>query len=233
MSQLKNIKVATPTYEEKIPSTKKKIRIKPFRVGDEKVLLLASESKDSKQMIDALKQVITNCTDDVDVNDLAPYDLEYLFVKLRAISVGETSNINIKCNGCEDLHKVSIDLSKLEVTFNPEHKTTIRISDNLGFEMKFASLEALTDVSNQDVDSMLEVIARSVKTVYYGEETFSVGEDEIKDLMNILNELTSAQFNKVQDFFTKAPKLMKEIDFTCKSCGKENSQKLEGLASFF
>ena len=234
MSQLSNIKVATPTFQELVPSSKKKITIKPFKVGDEKVLLLASESKDNKQMIRALKQVIDNCTDDsVDVSELTTYDLEYLFVKLRAVSVGENADIGVKCTKCETTNKISVDLSKLEVNFDPEHKTTVKINDNLGFEMKYVDLEDVSEVSDENIDSIMDIVAKSVKTVYYGDETFDVGPAEIKDVKNIIDQLTTSQFTELQDFFTKAPKLRKDITFTCGSCNEHNEQKLEGLASFF
>lgn len=233
MSQLRNIKISTPTYDEVVPSTNQKIKIKPFRVGDEKVLLLASETGDNKQMINALKSVIGNCTTDVDVDKLASFDLEYLFIKIRAVSVGEVSTVGVKCVKCEHDNEVKIDLSTIEVVKNVEHKSTIRISDSLGFEMKYTDIEDVGNVDATNVDEMLEVIARSVKTVFYGEETISVGEDEIEDLKEILNNLTTQQFDNIQQFFTTAPKVQKDINFKCTSCGEENEQVLEGLANFF
>ena len=233
MSQLKNIKITTPTYDEEIPSTRKACKIEPFKVGDEKVLLLASEAGDNKQMMNALKAVISNCSNIEDIDSLAAFDLEYLFVKIRAVSVGETSKVGVKCNSCEAENQVDIDLASVEVKRDLSHKSTVRITENLGFEMKYTSIDDVGNVDPNNVDDMLEVIARSVKTVYSGEETISVGEDEIEDLKGILDSLTTKQFDNIQEFFTTAPKVQKQINFTCKSCGEVNDQTLEGLANFF
>ena len=233
MSQLKNIKVTTPTYDEEVPSTRKKCKISPFKVGDEKVLLLASEAGENKQMINALKSVIKNCSDIEDIDELAAFDLEYLFIKIRSVSVGESSNIGVKCTECEANNEIKIDLSSIEVKRNKDHKNTIRITDSLGFEMKYTNIDDVGNVDPSNVDDMLEIIARSVKTVFSGDETISIGEDEIEDLKGILDSLTTDQFLSIQDFFTSAPKVQKDINFTCKECSKDNNQTLEGLASFF
>ena len=233
MSQLKNIKITTPTYDEEIPSTRKACKIEPFKVGDEKTLLIASEAGDNKQMINALKSVISNCSNIEDVDSLAAFDLEYLFVKIRSVSVGEESKVGVKCNSCEANNEVSIDLSTIEVLRDIAHKPTIRITDTLGFEMKYTNIDDVGNVNPNNVDEMLEIIARSVKTVFSGDETISVGEDEIEDLKGILDSLTTKQFDNIQEFFTTAPKIQKQINFTCKECSEVNDQTLEGLASFF
>ena len=233
MSQLKNIKITTPTYDEEIPSTRKACKIEPFKVGDEKVLLLASEAGDNKQMINALKAVISNCSNIEDVDSLAAFDLEYLFIKIRAVSVGEVSTVGVSCKSCEASNEVKIDLSTIEVVRDIAHKPTIRITDTLGFEMKYTNIDDVGGIDPTNVDDMLEVIARSVKTVFSGDETISVGEDEIEDLKGILDSLTTKQFDNIQQFFTSAPKVQKQINFTCKECKEENDQTLEGLASFF
>ena len=233
MSQLKNIKITTPTYDEEIPSTRKACKIEPFKVGDEKTLLIASEAGDNKQMINALKSVISNCSNIEDVDSLAAFDLEYLFVKIRSVSVGEESKVGVKCNSCEANNEVSIDLSTVEVLRDVAHKPIIRITDTLGFEMKYTNIDDVGNVNPNNVDEMLEIIARSVKTVFSGDETISVGEDEIEDLKGILDSLTTKQFDNIQEFFTTAPKIQKQINFTCKECSEVNDQTLEGLASFF
>ena len=233
MSQLKNIKITTPTYDEEIPSTRKACKIEPFKVGDEKTLLIASEAGDNKQMINALKSVISNCSNIEDVDSLAAFDLEYLFVKIRSVSVGEESKVGVKCNSCEANNEVSIDLSTVEVLRDVAHKPIIRITNTLGFEMKYTNIDDVGNVNPNNVDEMLEIIARSVKTVFSGDETISVGEDEIEDLKGILDSLTTKQFDNIQEFFTTAPKIQKQINFTCKECSEVNDQTLEGLASFF
>lgn len=232
MSALKDIKLSTPTYKDVVPSTKKSVKLKPFRVGDEKVLLIASQSKDKQQMIDALKEVIGNCVEGINTNDLSSFDLEYLFIKLRSISVGETSEIGLKCKECETTNKVTIDLTTVKVEESKDHKNVIKINDSLIFEMKYPDIGELAR-GEEDHDSVISLIAGSVKTVFWNEETIEVTEAERGDLINIINDLTTAQFAKIQDFFKTAPRLRHKTHFKCKSCGTDNEQIIEGLTNFF
>jgi len=234
MGQLSGIKIAAPQYDDIVPSTKTKVKLTPFRVGDEKVLLIASQSKDTKQMVVALKNVIKNCVEPIDCNKLAPFDLEYLFVKLRALSVGENTTVGIKCDSCEDVNRVEIDLSSVKVSENKDHSNIVKISDNLTFEMKYIDLENIDpNFSAEDVETVFDLVARSISKVYYGDDIIEIGEADIKDMKGILNDLSSKQFNIVQEFFNTAPKLRHNVDFKCKKCEKDNKQTLEGFASFF
>lgn len=233
MSQLKNVKLAKHVVVDEVPSTKQKVKLTPFRVGDEKVLLMASESKDEKQMIRALKQVVDNCSEGCDVETLATFDLEYLFLKLRAISVGEISEIGITCTHCQKPNKIPVQIDNVKVHFNPNHKKLIKIADELAFEMKYVTLDEVSDYNFDNADSLIDLIAHSIEKVYYGEEIIQVSEDEISDLKQILEDLTTTQFKQLQDFFETSPKLSKNIEFVCGECGTENKQTIEGLANFF
>ena len=231
MSQLQQVKLSTPLFDEVVPSTKKKVKIKPFRVADEKVLLVAAESKDTKQMISALRQVVGNCVDGVDVEELASFDLEYLFMKLRAVSVGESTDVSIKCKSCETANKVNVDLSTISVVNDPTHNREVKISDDLMFIMKYPDI---TDINvSGSLDSMLDVIVESVSTVIFGEEAIEITDAEKEDLKNIVNDMTTSQFSAVRDFFETMPKLKKEIEFDCKECMHLNKLTLEGMADFF
>lgn len=229
---LKNVKVAAPKYNETVPSSGKKVKITPFKVADEKALLIASESKDPSQMVNALKQIVGNCVEGADVNTLAPYDLEYLFLRLRAVSVGETSDIKLKCGECEELVEVTVDFQSIKVKKHDDHTDLIKISDDLAFKMKYPDLEDVASATD-DFDSILGLVCKSVDTVFYGEETLAVSPTDLDDLKNILEQLSSDQFKEVKKFFDTTPKLSHDIEFKCKSCGHDNKQKLEGLASFF
>ena len=233
MSQLKNIKIAVPTYRDSIPSTKQDVKLTPFKVGDEKVLLMASESKDPQQMVDSLKSVLSNCVEGVDVNKLASFDLEYLFLKLRSISVGESVDVGIKCAHCEAINNVNVDLSSIKVETPENHNNIIKIDNDIGFKMKYPDVSEIAVGDIDDFENILNVIINSVETVYYGEEVIEVGIDEKNDLKDIINNLTSTQFQPFQEFFTTMPKVKKDIIFKCKECGEDNKQVLEGLASFF
>jgi len=232
MSALSNVKVVSPTYQVEIPSTKEKKSFRPFRVGDEKVLLMAAESKDRGQMTRSLKQVVGNCVEGVDVDKLASFDLEYLFLQLRSVSVGETSKISLPCKNCETRNDVEVDISKVKVIEEEKHTKTILLGDNLVLEMRYPDIDDISKTED-GIEGILDLICKSVKTVFYGEETITITPAEHADLKGIIEQLTTNQFQNVQDFFATMPKLREDIDFKCSECGHENSTPLEGMASFF
>ena len=234
MGQLSGIKISAPTYSEVVPSTKQKVKLTPFRVGDEKTLMIAAQSKNSKQMVTALKKVISNCVESVNVNELAPFDLEYLFIKLRAVSVGETANIGVKCEACEEVNPITVDLSKVKVHETPGHTNMIKISKELVFEMRYPDLDKInTDFDPNDIDQVFQIVVDSIKKVYHNEDVIEVGPGDKKDMIELLESFSSKQFAGVQEFFEKAPKMKEHISFDCKKCNTHNKQTLEGLASFF
>ena len=233
MSQLKDIKLSKPITEDIVPSTKQKVKLTPFRVGDEKVLLMASESKDAKQMIIALKTVVSNCVEGVDVDTLPTFDLEYLFLKLRAISVGETSTVGISCQSCSKSNIIPISLDTVEVEFDPKHKSLVKLSDDLAFQMKYITLDEAADFDESNSEALIGTIAKAVDKVYYGDEIIQITENELEDLKAMIENLTTKQFKGVEEFFETAPKLRKKIEFTCGECQHENHQVVEGLANFF
>lgn len=233
MGQLGNIKISTPTFAEKLPSTGKKITISPFRVGDEKTLLIASQSDDPKEMLRALKSIVDNCTEGVPLEDMTPYDIEYLFLKLRAKSVGETSDIGVACVECDSFNKITVDLDAVIVQKNKEHKEIVKITEDLAFKMKAVDPEEIADLDVSDPDDLIQVVLVSVKQVFTGEEAIDVEPSDYDELRTLIESMTSSQFEKVQDYFNTMPKLVKDIEFTCGECGHENKQRLEGLSSFF
>lgn len=232
MGALSNIKISKFKYDEKLPSTGKKVAITPFRVGDEKVLLEAAESKDPKHQRNAIKQVIENCVEGVKFEDLAPYDVDYLFMKLRAKSVGETADIGISCEECEEKNKLTVNIDTVEVYKDPSHTNKVKLQDDLMLEMKYPDTSNLNIENAQTADGMLEVIFYSVDKVYYGEETIDLTPSDKQDFISLIGELSKTQFEEIQKFFTTMPKLKKDVEFTCGSCGHENKYSLEGLASF-
>ena len=233
MPSLKDIKLSAPTYADKIPSTGQKVEITPFRVGDEKTLLIASQSDNSKEMQTALEQVIANCVKGVEVENLTSYDIEYLFLRLRAKSVGETSELLIGCKECGEDNKMSIDISTVEVQFNENHSEIVKIDGTLGFKMKSPDFEMIDQLDLQDPNSVFNIIVESVDEVYSGEEVFKIDLSDKDDVKNLIESMTKEQFEKMSQYFETLPKLSKEVQFTCGSCEHENTVKLEGLASFF
>ena len=231
MSQLKNIQIATPTYTDEVPSTGTKVKMTPFRVADEKALLIASESKDTKQMINALKSVIGNCVEGMPVDDMATFDLEYLFLKLRSVSVGETTEVGIKCKECGGATKQSIDISTVEVVKSESHNNKIKLDDNLMFIMKYPDVDNISLESS--FDDVVKMVSESVDTIFYGEEGIKITDAEKEDLVDIINNLSSKHYKLLMEFFETMPKLRKDVTFTCEHCKTENKIALEGLADFF
>lgn len=231
MNQLKQIKLSTPTYSDAVPSSGKAIKLKPFRVADEKTLLIAAESKNTKQMMNAMRDVVSNCTEGADVDEFASFDLEYLFIKLRSVSVGETAEVMIKCKECEKGNKVNVDISDVGVVKEESHTKEIKISDEVMFIMKYPDITNI-EVSTE-VDAMMDIIIESIDTVIFGEEAIKITDAEKGDLKDIINDMTTKQFAEVRSFFETMPKLKKEISFQCKECSHENEITLEGMADFF
>lgn len=230
---LGNIKVSTPTYNEQVPSTKQQVLMRPFKVADEKVLMLAGETKDTKQMVNALKEVIGNCIDNIDVENLASFDLEYLFLKLRSVSVGETSDISVSCKSCKAKNPVVVNLGEIEVKFPEEHKNVYKVEENLAFEMKYPQMDIVAELKTDDFDSVLRMVAKSVKTVYHNEDSYEINSTDIDDVVGLLNQLNAKQFSDIQQFFENMPKVTEEVKFVCKECEEENTYVVEGLSNFF
>lgn len=230
---IRDIKISTPTSRDVVPSTKTPVTLRPFRVGDEKVLMLAGETKDPKEMSNALKEVINNCVEGVKVDDLASFDIEYLFLKLRSLSVGESSDINITCKGCKAKNPLTVNLGDVKVAFTEGHKNTFKLSDNLAVEMKYPQVDDVTAVKQNDLDSIIRLVASSVKTLFYGEETYEVTVADIPDVIDLLQQLDTKQFTEIQEFFNTLPKLKETVRFKCVECEEENEHDIEGLANFF
>jgi len=233
MSQLKNIKLNTPTFKEIIPSNKQEVSITPFKVGDEKVLLMAAESKDNIAMINSLKRVVNNCTHGVELQELASFDLEYLFLKIRAISVGETAKILLTCPECNTANNITVELSEVQVKGIDSFENNVKINDELYFNMKLPELEDYADIDVNDPDTIINFIASNVLKVFYGEESIDVGKNDIKDVVNIIEQLTSQQFEFLKNYVLNIPKVSHDVDFKCSHCDNQTNIVLEGLADFF
>ena len=230
----------TPTYEMTIPSTKQKVKYRPFLVKEEKSLMIAHQSEDQTTMLDTLKGVVDACTfGKVDVSKLAMFDIEYIFIQLRAKSVGEISELIFSCKQCGDPKakmKVNIDLTQLEVTFDPENKMDIPLFDDVGVKMKYPGIETvnkLKGLSDNDVDSVFEVIIGCIESIYDNENVYAASEQSKEDLTNFVNNLTQEQFSKLQKFFETMPKLEKVIEFDCPVCKYHHKQTIQGLEGFF
>ena len=230
----------TPVYTLTIPSTEKKVKFRPFLVKDEKALLLAQQSEDTLTMVNTLKDVIRNCLDDkVDVDELATFDIEYIFAQIRAKSVGEVVELMFKCGHCQDEKakvKIPIDLTQLEVTKDKDHTSQIALFDNVGVKMKYPDVDLINKIEGlkeDDMNAIFEVVVSCIDFIYDEEQMFYAKEQSREEMIQFLENLTSEQFGKIQKFFETIPKIKKHIEFDCPVCGKHNETTLEGINSFF
>lgn len=235
MSEISRIKISTPEYDEILPSTKEAIKIKPFRVADEKTLLIASESKNPKQMVSAMKKIVGNSVvDELDVDKFAPHDFEYLFLKIRAKSVGEVSKLQVPCSKCEAKNNIDFDLETVEVFEDENFSNILKINDRLSFKMKFMNLD---DVIGMDPDAksseMFNVIADAVDVIVYEDDAITVGKSEKKEAQELIESLPSKDFEQFVNYFTNMPHVRGITNFKCSSCGHENDHVIRGMQNFF
>ena len=234
-------KIATPTYELELPSTGKTIKFRPFLVKEEKLLVLALESDDSKEITNAIKAVLKDCiqTRGVKVDTLPTFDIEYLFLNIRGKSVGEDIEVSVLCpDDGETYAEVQISIDDIKVTRDKNHSTQIKIDDNLMMEMKYPSLDQFVksnfEFSNDNqVDQSFELIASCIDKVYSADEAWTTDDFTKKEVTEFLEQMNSAQFKEIESFFTTMPKLSHEVQVVNPKTKKKSKVTLEGLASFF
>ena len=232
--------INAPTYELTIPSSKRKIRYRPFLVKEEKILVIAMESNDIGDIARAVKQVLGQCilTKGTKIDKLSTFDIEYLFLNVRGKSVGETVDIKVTCpdDGVTTV-PVTVDLDAIQVTFDPEHDKDIILDDKLKMRMKYPSLDEFIkenfQVDNVGFEQSIEMIASCVDMIYSEDETWTSADFTQKEMVDFLEGLGSKQFKELEKFFTTMHKLTHEIKVTNPKTKKENTIKLEGLAAFF
>ena len=232
--------VTVPKYDVVVPSTGKKIKIRPFLVKEQKVLLIAQESEDLDVMITAIKEIITSCTEGaVDVETLALFDLEYIILQIRAKSVGEIVELIFKCDSCTDEKaqiQVNVDLTTIEMEKNSEHNKTIPLFGDVGVVMKYPSFslfKKLDQTTENDYVGYIDMIQECIELVYDKDDVYKVKDQPTKTIEEFVDNLTTEQFDKIKTFFNTMPKLRKTVDYRCPVCQKEHSKVLEGIKSFF
>ena len=235
-------KINTPTFELVLPSNGKKIKYRPFLVREEKILIMALESEDMKQITDAVIQILSACilTRGVKINDMSTFDIEYLFLNVRSKSVGETVEVNETCpDDNETSVSVNIDLDSIKVQKDKNHKNTIKLDDNLSMKLKYPSLKQFIESNfeasnpNNTIDSTLSVITSCIDMIYNDEESWSGSESSQKELEDFVENLNTKQFQMIEDFFTTMPKLSHKVKVKNPKTEVESTVILEGLAAFF
>ena len=235
--------MSAPTYTMVVPSTGASVKFRPFLVKEEKALLVAQQSEDPGVMIDTLKNVIKGCIQsELDINRLATFDLEYMFMQIRGKSVGETIDLVFPCDidhGDQNEKaraNVLVDINSITVERSPDHTNKFELFGNVGVVMKYPTvdtLKKLEGLDENDLDKIFDIMALSIDYIYDGEQLYYSSEQKHEELVQSINNLSSEQFMKLQKFFETMPKLRKEIEYDCPVCGKHHKKVLEGIQSFF
>ena len=234
-------KIATPTYELELPSTGQSIKYRPFLVKEEKVLVIALESEDNKQITTAIKAVLKSCilTKGVKVESLPTFDIEYLFLNIRGKSVGEELEVNVICpDDGETTVPVVINLDEIEVQKDENHSNKIKIDDSIMMELKYPSLDQFIknnfDFNDKNaMDQSFDLIASCIDKVYTEDEVWATADCTKKEVKEFLESMNSQQFKEIEAFFESMPKLSHTIKVTNPKTKVESDVVLEGLASFF
>ncbi len=242
--------IAVPEYTLTIPSTGKEVKYRPFLVKEEKILLLAMESEKTEEIIDATKKIIENCVyGDVDVNEMPTFDIEYIFLQLRAKAKGEILDLKYKCPKCELEIPIGINIDDIEVRETKEHTKDIKLTEELGVMMKYPNLSLQTKIAQTsnnkpEIEGLFKTIVACIDYIYDKETTYPSKDHTEKEMNDFLESLTDTQFQKLSKFFETSPALRHDVNLHCKNkvkgkgkekkeCGYKEKITLEGLNSFF
>lgn len=229
----------TPEFEATIPSTKQKIFFRPFLVKEEKLLFMALQGGESSEIYNAVRNILQACIvkGDVDVDSLATFDVEYLFLKLRGKSVGEEIELNLRHSDnseCKHVYKYALNVDAIEVQFAEDHSDKVMITDTVGIKFKYPSFNTLSKMQGFDannMDSLLSLIASAIECIFDDEQVYDQNSEQ--ELVNFMESLNQNQFAKITGFFNTLPKLAHTIEWKCPKCDTQEKVVLEGLDSFF
>lgn len=228
--------INAPTYELTIPSTGQTVQYRPFLVKEEKILLMANEGGEASEIVRAMKQIIGNCIQNGYNTDNMPlFDVEYIFLKLRSKSVNEFSEVGFRCPECDEVNRVQIDLSGVEISVDDSHSNKVELTNDIGLIMKYPQLDSvnINDLESNDVNVVFEVISSCIDSIYQGEEIHDSGDYTKQEISEFINNLTQEQFLKIQQFFDTMPKLSHTVPYKCGKCEYDEPLLLEGLQNFF
>ena len=241
-------KINAPIFELILPSTEKTVKYRPFLVKEQKILLIAMEAGDQRSMMNAIKQIINNCAvDPVDVDKLPVFDLEYFFIRLRAKSIGETIDLNLrhptgmnsKDEVCEHVTKKTLNLLDVEVHKSIAHDDKIVLDEEtkIGIKFKYPTSEFALSIENPEemnqLDLATDAIINSIDFIFDADNVFKREDHTKQELIDFIENLSQKQYEKLSSFFDTMPKLKHEVTWKCAGCGQEEKVLLEGLANFF
>jgi hypothetical protein len=243
-------KIDVPVFETKLISNGKAIKFRPFLIKEQKLFLMALQSDDEKDVIDSIKQVLTNCilTPDVDVNDLPSFDIENLFLQLRAKSVGEIVELNYTCNNilpkenseeteetkrCGNVVKFKVNLTDIKPKNNPDHNSKIQLTEQLGIVMKYPNFNILEKFENYNDSDVFRLIADCIDYIYDADQMYLAKDSTKEELIDFIENLQQSDFKKIENFFQTMPKFEEKLHFKCSKCNYEEDINVQGVQSFF
>lgn len=228
--------LAIQKYELVLPTSKRRVEYRPFLVKEEKVLMIASESKNETDMFNAMKEVVSACTfGAIDVENTPLLDIEYLFLRIRSKSVGETASPALKCGKCMRTTEIKVDLSKIEPVYNEEHRTKVVITDSIIMEMKYPRFKDIQSVEKHtnELDKGIALLALCIDKVHTKQQTFNASDLEYSEIEEFIVNFNQDQMKRAVKFIETMPKLKTTIDFECSHCKHKEQVELEGIRDFF
>lgn len=226
-------KLNTPVFELELPSTRQKVKYRPFLVREHKTLLAMQEADDS-EIARIVKELVDVCTyNTLNVHKLPHFDVEYIFMHLRARSIGEIVDVVMNCP-CGNKINTSFNIENLTVEKNPKHSSKIMLTEEMGVEMAYPLFETVLDIYNSDnTNKVIDMVVSCIKGVFDKQQYWEARDQTEEELQDFVYSLTKEQFAKLEDFFVTAPKIVQPVEADCDKCGRHNVSKLEGLSNFF
>ena len=228
-------RIDTPKYQLELPSTGEKINYRPFLVKEQKIIMLAQESKDNKQITKAMSDLVKSCTfDKVDAENSPIFDIEYIFLKVRSKSVGETVDINLICPDDQVTQvPVKINLDDIDIQITEDHTKEIKITENVKLHLKYPILSDMESITGDDnVTGYFEVFNKIIERIHYGDDVYHRVDMTDDDIEEFIDQLNSEQFERITDFFNTMPKLRHVVEITNPKTQVKSEVALEGLSSF-
>lgn len=239
-------KIDVPIYSIKLLSTGKEVKYRPFTVKEEKLFLMASESKEMDTIVDTTKQVLNNCIlSDIDIDSIPVFDIEYLFLNIRARSVSEVVSVNYNCNNeiknesdegkhrCGNVVKLDINLLEIKPNETKKLENKIQLTNKLGIVMKYPNFNTVTKYEDNNTENILKLTVSCIDYIYDDDQIYYAKDSTEEELIEFIENMQTKDLEKIKEFFDNMPKLSKNLDFKCGKCGYEETITLEGLQSFF
>ena len=230
--------ISVPKFELTLPSTGKKYKYRPFLVKEEKILLIALEGGNAREILSAVKDLVSTCVEKIKIEDLTIFDLEYVFLRLREKSIGDIIKINLRHQNsteCENTQVVEVNLNEVGVIFSDKNEKKIQLTDNVGMVLKYPSItimDKLSDDSNES-DYAMEILENCIDYIYDADKIYPSKDYKKEEIHQFIDSLSHQHMEKIDNFFTTLPKLEHKVTWKCEKCGKEETITLSGLSDFF